>query len=63
MSESKIILGFGNSQRAKAFVERAKKLPFVTYAIDYVGAKRTATAMICGEFTPEQEELIKSRKI
>lgn len=63
MSESKIILGFGNSQRAKAFVARAKKLPFVTYAIDYVGAKRTATAMICGDFTPEQEAMIKSRKI
>ena len=63
MSESKIILGVGNSQRAKAFVQKAKKLPFVTYAIDYVGEKRTATAMICGDFTPEQEQLIKSRKI
>lgn len=63
MSESKIILGFGNSHRAKAFVQKAKKLPYVTYAIDYVGAKRTATAMICGDFTPEQEAMIKSRKI
>lgn len=63
MSESKIVLGFGNSKQAKAFVQRAKKLPFVTYATDYLGAKRTATAMICGDFTPEQEELIKSRKI
>lgn len=63
MSEKKIILGFGNSQRAKSFVERAKKLPFVTYATDYLGAKRSATAMICGDFTTEQAELIKSRKI
>ena len=63
MSEKKIILGFGNSLRAKAFVQKAKKLQFVTYATDYLGAKRTATAMICGDFTPEQEAMIKSRKI
>jgi len=59
----KIILGFGNGTRAKAFVEKAKKLPFVTYATDYIGPSYNAQVMVCGDFTEEQEALIKSRKI
>ena len=59
----KIILGFGSFQRAKAFVEKAKKLPYVTYATDYSGPSYNAQVMVCGDLTEEQEAIIKSKKI
>ncbi len=60
---SKIIIHFSGPAAAKKFIEKVKKLPYVTYATDYSCGGSHSKVMICGEFTQEQEEQIKSKKI
>lgn len=59
----KLIIYFGNKSAAKSFAERAKKLPYVTYATDYLRSNDNAVVMVCGEFTEEQAAKLKSKKI
>jgi hypothetical protein len=61
--ETKLIIPFGSTARAKAFVEKVKKLPHVSYATDYQRMGGNAAVMVCGEFTPDQAEKIKSKRI
>ena len=60
---SKIIVHFPGPAAAKRFIEKVKKLPYVTYATDYFCGGSHSKVMVCGEFTPEQEEQIKSKRI
>lgn len=60
---SKIIIHFSGPAAAKKFIEKVKKMPYVTYATDYSSGGSHSNVMVCGEFTREQEEQIKSKKI
>ena len=53
---SKIIIHFSGPAAVK-------KLPYVTYATDYCCGNSHSKVMICGQFTQEQEEQIKSKNI
>ncbi len=56
---TKIVMYFHSSSQAKRFLERVKALPFVTYANDYCVSWGRSAVMVCGEFTPEQEDQIR----
>lgn len=58
----KMYLHFSGPAAAKRFVAKVKQLPYVTYATDYSRGGSKSDVMICGEFTPEREEFIKSLK-
>lgn len=60
---SKVIIRFSGPAAAKKFIEKVKKLPYVTYATDYCCGNSHSKVMICGEFSEEQEEQIKNKKI
>ena len=59
---SKLVLHFSGPASAKRFVAKVKQLPFVTYATDYSRGGSKSDVMVCGEFNPEREELIKSMR-
>ena len=59
----KLIIPFSSTANAKKFVEKAKKLPYVTYAIDYQVTHGNKVAMVCGDFSDEQSEKLKSKKL
>ena len=59
----KLIIPIGSTAKAKAFVEKVRKLPYVTYATDYMRSGDNAGVMVCGDFTDEQAEKLKSKKI
>lgn len=59
---NKLILAFGGTASAKRFVEKVKKLPYVTYVTDYSRGGSKTNVMVCGDFTPEQEEEIRNMK-
>ena len=59
---SKLVLHFSGPQAAKRFVAKVKELPYVTYATDYSRGGSKSDVMVCGDFTPEREEYIKSLK-
>lgn len=63
MSERKITINFHNSGTAKEFAKKVRSVKGVTYATDYCRTTGSYLVMVCGDFTPEQEKLIKSRKI
>ena len=58
----KITLGFSGPAAAKRFIAKVKQLPYVTYATDYSRGGSKSNVMVCGDFTPEREEYIKSLK-
>lgn len=57
---NKLTLHFSGPQAAKRFIAKVKSLPYVTYATDYSRGGSKSDVMVCGEFTPEREEYIKS---
>ena len=59
---NKLTLHFSGPQAAKRFIAKVKTLPYVTYATDYSRGGSKSDVMVCGEFTPEREEYIKSLK-
>ena len=56
----KLIYHFSGPQAAKRFVAKVRELPYVTYATDYSRGGSKSDVMVCGEFSQEQEEYIKS---
>ena len=54
---NKIVLHFTSQQSAKRFVERVKKLPYVTYATDYCRSQSKSDVMVCGELEGKEEEI------
>lgn len=58
----KIILKFGSISAAKRYVEKVKKLPYVSYATDYSRGGSNYNVMVCGEFTEENEKELVSLK-
>lgn len=59
----KVIVHFSSTAAAKRYVEKVKKLPYVTYATDYCRKTGSFHVMVCGEFTPEQAQMIKTKNI
>lgn len=59
---AKIILHFQSQQSAKRFVEKVKKLPYVSYATDYCRGHSKSDVMVCGELEGKEEE-IKAMKL
>lgn len=60
---SKVIIRFSGPAAAKKYIEKVKKLPYVSYATDYCCGNSHSKVMVCGEFNQEQEDLLKSKKI
>lgn len=58
----KIILSFSGTASARRYIERVKKLPYVTYATDYSRGGSKSNVMVCGDFTEEQEIEIRNLK-
>jgi len=63
MSERKITINFHTSGEAKTFVQKAKKVPGVTYATDYCRTTGSFIVMVCGTFDDETEKKLRSKKI
>ena len=58
---SKLVLHFSGPASAKRFVEKVRRLPYVTYATDYSRGGSKSDVMVCGELEGKEDEIKKLR--
>lgn len=59
---NKMIIHFSGPASAKRFVEKVKKLPYVTYATDYSRGGSKSDVMVCGELEGKEDEIKKLKR-
>lgn len=59
----KVNISFNSTAKAKAFAQRVRKVPGVTYATDYCRCAGCYIVSVWGEFDEEIERKLKSKKI
>lgn len=54
---------FSGATAARRFVERVKRLPYVSYATAYTWNRNHAKVMVCGDLEGREEEIVKLKSI